>query len=351
MPKLSPSEFWSALKKGAPAPVYLVHGDDQRLVDKAYKAIESLALAGGQSEFNADYFHGRDADPAQILAAANTMPMLADRRLVAVRHIEGMKTPKDPEAPAKATTPRDRILKYLESPNPTTVLLLHAGALDLRKGDGKLETAAAKAGVSVHFPKPKAWKLTDAIVEMARERGRRMDQRAAEALAELAGDDMLALEQELEKVILYRGDRKVITREDVLEAVADIKETVVFAFTDAIAGRDGEGALIAFRRLADQGNEPLATLGMLARHFRLVWKMQEYRDRNQTAGVIARDLHLSEWVVKEKYLPWLEEFPASETGRIMTLIADLDIKLKSTRTDKDVLFERAIMDLCSSRLR
>jgi DNA polymerase-3 subunit delta len=178
-----------------------------------------------------------------------------------------------------------------------------------------------------------------------------MDQRAAAALAELAGDDMLALEQELEKVILYRGDRKVITREDVLEAVADIKETVVFAFTDAIAGRDGEGALIAFRRLADQGNEPLATLGMLARHFRLVWKMQEYRDRNQTAGVIARDLHLSEWVVKEKYLPWLEEFPASETGRIMTLIADLDIKLKSTRTDKDVLFERAIMDLCSSRLR
>ena len=91
MPKLSPSEFWSALKKGPLAPVYLVHGDDQRLADKAYKAVEARVLADGQPEFNADYFHGRDADPDLILAAANTMPMMADRRLVAVRRVEEMK--------------------------------------------------------------------------------------------------------------------------------------------------------------------------------------------------------------------------------------------------------------------
>ena len=340
MPKTSPSDFWSALKKGALAAVYLIHGDDQRLIDKAYKAVEEKALAGGQPEFNADYFTGRDADPDQVLAAANTMPMMADRRLVAVRRMEEMKVAL-----------RDPILQYLANPNPTTVFLLQAGKLDRKEGDTKLENAVAKVGVSVHFAKPKPWEVPAAIAELARERGHKLDKNAAEALAELAGDDMMAVEQELEKVVLYRGDRKVITREDVLEAVADIKETIVYEFTDALAARQAEAALRAYGRLRDQGQEPLMILGMMARHFRIIWKLQELKAKGESDGLIAKQAGLNEWIMKKNYLPRLKEFPPRDAGRVTRLLADLDIKLKSTRTDKDILFERAIMRLCSRRLR
>lgn len=339
MAKVPPAEFLASLKKGPLAPVYLVHGSDQRRADQAYKAIEARALEDGEPEFNADYFHGRDADPTAVLSAARTMPMMAERRLVAVRHLEEMKAPA-----------REPIMAYLADPNPSTVLLLHAGALDLRKGDGKFETAAAKAGVSVNFSKPKPWEVPDAIIEMARERGKKMDKAAANALSELAGDDMLAVEMELEKVILYRPDRKAITREDVLEAVADIREAVVYEFTDALAAKNAEAALRSYRRMRDQEQEPLMILGMMARHFRIIWKIQEYKREGQSDGMVAKNAGLNEFIMKKNYLPRLKEFPPRETGRVMRILADLDIKLKSSRTDKDVLFERAVLKLCSRRL-
>ena len=347
MNSIKPEDFKRSLEKGDLVPVYLLHGEDARAIDRDLATIEARVLQGGLNEFNADYFHGREADLGQVLAAVRILPMMADHRLVVVKRVEELKGQD-----------RERLVQYLAAPVSSTLLVLTAGPLALRgagrkKEDETLEKAAAKAGMAVHYPRPTAARLPGVVQEMARERGKSIDKDAIEALIDLVGDEMLGLEQELEKVALFMGDKKKIGRDDVLAAVADIKEANIYKFTDAIGGRDVEAALRAFRRMIEEGEEPLMVLAMVLRHFRLIWKIQDYLAQGEPIAAIAKKVGLGpkgEWVIKSVYQPQLEKFPARDTGRIMRALADLDIKLKCARAEKDVLFERALVKLCLGRL-
>src|SRR4030042_4867325 len=91
MNSIKPEDFKRSLEKGGLVPVYLLHGEDARAVDPALAALEARVLSGGLNEFNADYFHGREADLGQVLAAVRTLPMMSDHRLVVVKRVEELK--------------------------------------------------------------------------------------------------------------------------------------------------------------------------------------------------------------------------------------------------------------------
>jgi DNA polymerase-3 subunit delta len=342
MAKQTLEKFYQNLNSGELAVVYLLFGDDTQAVEAAAAAVEARVVAAGVSEFNSDHFHARGADVGQIVATARTLPMLAERRLVAVRRVEEFKAPA-----------RERLLEYLASPSPATILLLSAGPLSLRGNAGRkdeaLLKAADKAGVVVEFPRPKPAQLPHLVEDMVRARGKGITSEAVSLLLDLTSSETLGLSQEVEKVCLYVGDKERISKDDVLAAAADIKEASVFEFTDAIGSRDVKTALRALRRMREQGQELLMILGMLLRHFRILWQVQERREAGESAPAIASQLKLNEWVLKKNYFPQAAKFPSADMGRVMRLLADLDIKLKSTRADRELLFERAVIALCLGR--
>lgn len=341
MSKPSPEEFYQELKAGKFAPVYMLYGEDARAIDAALAAVEVRVLEGAEADFNAEYFQGKEAEPSRVAAAARTLPMMADRRLVVVRRVDEIKLGT-----------REPLLAYLADPSPSTVLVLTAPGLIIRgarKEDEALIKAADKAGAAVEFARPKPAQLPHLIGELAQPYGKRLDSGAVEALIEFTGSETLGLAQEVAKICLYVGDQKTVTREDVLAAVADVREANIFDFTDALGSQQVEEALRALRRLREQGQEHLPILGMLVRHFRIIWQLQVYLDQGENSTVIARILKVNEWMLKKKYVPQAKKFPAADAGRIMKLLADLDLKLKSTRGDREVLFERAVINLCRGR--
>lgn len=339
MAQAKPDDFFRKLKSDPLSPVYLIYGDDAPAMDRAWSALTKQVFPDGVDELNADLFYGKEADVAEVVAAAQTLPMMGPRRLVMVRRVDEWKPPA-----------RERLNEYLAAPNPTTVLALWAQDLALKgsgakKEDRNLVKAADQAGVAVLFEKPRMEDLPHVIRDLFKARGKKIEPLAVELLIELTGAEMLGLDQEVEKLILFLGDRDAITREDVLEATADIKEGNVFEFTDAIGGRNVEGTLQVFKKLRERKHEPLTILAMLIRHFRLVFAIQEHQKKGESPGRIANLVGLNEWVLKNKYLPSIKKFPAGDTGRIMRILSDLDLKLKSARTDHDLLFERALIEL------
>ncbi len=338
------SDFFSSLKKSDPLPVYLFHGEDSRLIGKALEAVVKKVDLGDLSDFNSDFFHGKESDPGSVIAAARTLPMMADRRLVVVKRVDEWK--------GKA---REALLDYLLDPSPTTVLAMSAEGLSLRgasakKEDKDLEKAVNKTGQAVRFARPSRARLPAVIREMFAERGKRIGGEAVDLLIDLAGDETRGLEHQVDKVAIFVGEKDAVSRQDVLEAVADVKEANVFEFTDAIGAHDLEGALRSYRRMRDQGQEPLMILAMLARHFRNLWRIGELAEEGESPVAIAKRLKMNEWVVKKSYMPQLPNFPLTGTGGVMKALADLDIQLKSTRTDREVVFERTVIRLCSGKL-
>src|SRR5258708_8233088 len=138
MAALTLDVLFRSLKKGAriSEPVYLLYGDEDVLKDEAIRALVDTAV-GANSDFNLDVRFASDLTPESFHALVNTPPMLADRRAVVVRGVEQLGKRK--------TKLRDEVVRYLASPNPTTVLVLVVAAGE--EADADLVRASAVVAV------------------------------------------------------------------------------------------------------------------------------------------------------------------------------------------------------------
>src|SRR5256885_775536 len=110
-----------SLKKGVQAfdPVYLLYGAEDVLKDEAVRALVD-ACVGSNRDFNLDIRFAADLTPEAFHALVNTPPMLAERRAVVIRGLEQLGKRK--------TKLRDEVVRYVGSPNPTTLLVLVVAA-------------------------------------------------------------------------------------------------------------------------------------------------------------------------------------------------------------------------------
>jgi DNA polymerase-3 subunit delta len=139
---VTPAEAIAEARSGNLRPVYLVAGEEHRLVTDVLAALRTAALAGAVVGLNDDLFVAGEVDVERVLGAARTLPMMAQRRLVVVRSLERW----EPREGGKSKDePLDRIADYLKEPSPTTVVVLVASKLDKRR---RLVSAAHKEGCS-----------------------------------------------------------------------------------------------------------------------------------------------------------------------------------------------------------
>src|SRR5881409_736000 len=110
-----------SLPKGELAPVYYLHGPEDILKDEAVQAILERALDPGLRDFNFDQRSAGQLDPEAIFVLCTTLPMMAERRVVLLRDIEGWK--RKPKT-------RAAFLEYLARHAAETVAILVQSAAE-----------------------------------------------------------------------------------------------------------------------------------------------------------------------------------------------------------------------------
>ena len=101
-------------------PVYILHSEHAILIERALHAIRDAAVPLETRGFNYDVVEGKPTGN-KIVALAQTLPMMAQKRLVVVRDLGMM--------PADEAEP---LLAYFAKPNPSTVLVAITSKLDKR---------------------------------------------------------------------------------------------------------------------------------------------------------------------------------------------------------------------------
>src|SRR5262249_50802117 len=164
----------SRILGGDVAPVYLLAGTDPLLYQRVLAALIAQVTKPETRAFNHDAFEGKGAQAAHIVAAARTLPMMAKRRLVVVRDVEGL-----------GADGMTLVAGYLEAPAPETVLVLSAA-----KSDGRLKLfqVAKKKGFLHELEVPR--NLTGWIAAEAARRRARVTDDAARRLADVVGPDL-----------------------------------------------------------------------------------------------------------------------------------------------------------------
>ncbi len=342
MPSATPAAVRKQIAQGKPDPVYLIIGDDD--ADMARLAGDLAGLVEDELRaFNSErlYANEKGVTAASIVECARTLPMMGDRRVVMVLRGERLLKPKrrgkasveeairedsSEEDRGETSVNSDELEAYLKNPEPLTTLVIVASDADrtrrLYKALVKNATIVECWGLKGFAQNPKdvkSWELekiareaSALVARTVKEAGYTIDPAAARLIALRAGTDIVTLRGDLQRLILYVGDRKAIGVADVQEIVSGETLQDQWALNEAIVQKDARKALRQLGLAMESGSVPYMILGQLA-----------YCVREKVAAADARRV------------------PAAMEALFRT---DLDIK--SSGGDPRVLLERLVVELC-----
>ena len=208
--------------------------------------------------------------------------------------------------------------------------------------------------------------LLEFIAPRLRQAGKNLEPRAQEMFLDRAGDDLRALQQELDKLLLYVGDRPSIRAEDVEAIVTDQGEGWIFDVTRAIADRDAAAALAQLARLLSQGDHPLRILGTITAEVRrllaarqlLETELAKLWKRGMTYPQFQQNIlkHGAPLLTRSPYADYMcfqraEHFSLDELRSCMEGLFDVDFRLKSSASQPRFVLEKLILSVCLGSLR
>jgi DNA polymerase-3 subunit delta len=248
------------LAAGRWPPVVLLVGEDEVA---ARRAVETLIAALPEDERLTGVDRLSDAPLARALDAARTRTLLGGRRIVIAVEPQGLAAGGGGSAEAQEAL--DQYLQRL--PAHATLVFV------VEKADRRLKVIKRleEVGLVIECPLPKERDMAAWVAARAVERGLRLSQPAARALADAVGTNTAIAERELEKLALVADPAgtaggKAIGVDTVEAMLGPGRAVGAFALEDALLAGDATGAVeLLERRLvgADAGT-PLVLLGQMA---------------------------------------------------------------------------------------
>ena len=309
-------------------PVYLIVGSDELKREFVFGRLNERMAKLGDLDFNKDVFEGGSLSADELTAACNPLPFMSEKRLVVINGADRLK---------KATA--EAIVSYLDAPNDTTVLALIADKL---AKNTRLYKAIAKVGKKAIIdcaPKT-ARELPQQVQQFAQSKGVTITRPAAEELISLVGESTVHLDGELTKMAIALGRGSVIDLPEVQAYVARVAEPKPWHLCDALSARDARKCATLLARMSAQS--PFGLLTMCVNRIRDLLVAKDLQ--GQGAGALASALGRPDWQVKN-YARWAKGFSEAELEAALISAAACDQAMK-TGADKDVAFERWVLDVC-----
>jgi len=273
--RLNPGQLASQLQRGL-APVYLVAGEEPLLLQEALDAIRAAARAKGFAErevLDAE----RGFDWQRLIETCNTPSLFAPQRIVELRSANA------PDAAGAAA-----LIKLAQDPAPDVLLIVALGKLESRARNAAWYGALDTAGASLYLWPLKPEELPAWIGARLRAAGVQADPEGLRLLVERTEGNLLAAQQEVEKLaLLYPG--QAVGLAQIEAAVADSAHYEVFGWFNKVMAGDARGAVRGLEGLRDEGVDVLPILAVVANGLRqLARAAAAYaRSRNTDAALEA----------------------------------------------------------------
>ncbi len=302
-------------------------------MEEGLERVKQALIPPESADFNFDKFSGKELQAADVLDQAQTMPFLSKWRLLVVTNIH--------ETPAAV---QKQMVSYLAAPNPSTCLVMTATKLDSRT---KFAQALKKSGDIVQFWKLFERDLPQWVSRRAKHYGYNMPLQTAAYLAEVVGNELRQLDNELKKVFAYANE-KALTTDIVEKVVGDVRERNIFELVDAVGSGNVINALRILNQLLIEGEQPLKILALVTRQFRLLWKTKASLSEHKSlsARQIATNIGVSPRTA-ENLLRQVRRFSQVTLKKGIKRLYAVDLALKSSTNSPKVLLEDLFIDLCT----
>lgn len=301
--------------------VYLFCGEDSfSAYEKAKLWKEKFLQKYG--ELNLLSFQGGDLTAAEFQSALESTPFLSEKKLVFIADFLADGGDDDQKAVSELldNVPDFCVVVFLEFNKPDARRALY-------KKLGKMATVES-------FALKVGGDLSRWIGERSKHKGLNIGSSDVAYIADFVGSNLWNVENELSKLLLYAGGGTGATvnadRAMIEKVVSPNLTSSIFKLTDLLGEKRLSEVVKCFEILVESGEEVMAMLFMLVRHFRIMAEVKYLADRGGKPGDIAKEIKEHPFVVS-KMMGQIRGFSMENLKNIYGWLLDLDSGIKMGR--------------------
>jgi DNA polymerase III subunit delta len=333
-------DIWKQIKRKEFSSIYLLYGTETFLIDETKQLLAQEVLQEGEEDFNLSSFDLEETPIELAIEDAETFPFMGEKKLVFIHNPTFLRAEKSKE---KIEHNIARLEAYIKQPAPYSIVVFIAPyeKLDERK---KITKELKKSATTFDAKKLTEQELKKWIVRRAEFNGVQIEPSAVELMLTLSGTNLFMLTSEVDKLALYIGDGHTIDEKTVENLVSRSLEQNIFALVDKIVHRKIEEALRIYYDLLKLNEEPIKILAVITGQFRLIYQVKEMARKGYGQQQIAGYLKVHPFRVKLA-AGQAQSFREEELMMIMKQLADVDYKMKTGSSNKELLIELFLLRL------
>jgi len=347
--------FVSDLQSRKLRQAYVFVGDEAFFRKRFRDAILEHLVPADLRDFSLFEFDLGDTDLAEVLDRARTPSLMAPFQVFFVRGVKNLFGRGSNEEKVAA------IEDYCKNPNPDALIVFVADHISIPADVRKIEmqdreryqrirdTMGQYCGI-VELARVEEGEAVRWIAEYCASQAVQIEADGARELVDALGGDMMMISNELEKLILYVGEKKRITLGDVETMVLAAKQRSLYELTDAISSKDRVRALEVLDAILSSGDGEEASIGhvyMLAKSFRqmLIILERNVRDQRMLWAALWQGFRVPPFAADDIIRQARRYKSRRELTRAIRLVAKADLALRSNPVSKRLVLERLIIDL------
>jgi len=347
--------FVSDVKARKLSPGYVFIGDEAFFRKRCRDAILQHLVPAEVRELSLYDMDLGEVDVRQVIDQARTPSLMSPFQVFFVRGVKTLygRGRHDDEFAA--------IEAYFQDPNPDALLIFiadhisipaDARRIDLADKDRyeRIRETLGEYCTVLEFARVEEGDAVKWAIETAGAEGVKLDNDGARELVDSLGGDMMMVANELEKLVLFVGDKKRITLGDVEILVLAAKQRSFYELTDAISARDRARALAVLDAILSSGDGDEAAIGhlyMLSRTFRqmLVILERNVRDSRALWQALWQGFRIPPFAAEDVIRQARRYKSRRELTSALRRVARADLALRSNPSSKRLVLENLVLDL------
>lgn len=333
-------DIWKKISKKQLDPVYLLFGTEAFLINETKQLLIEHVLSEEEKDFNFSVYDLEETPIEAALEDAETFPFIGEKRLIILQNPVFLTSEKQK---GKVEHNLAKLEDYLSQPSPYSIVVFSAPyeKLDERK---KITKELKRKATVVEAKKLSEQELKAWVRERAAASKVLIEEEAIQLLLSLSGTNLFMLTSEIDKLALYAGESRTVSKEIVDRLTARSLEQTIFSLVDKVVHRNVEGALRIYYDLLKQNEEPIKILSVISGQFRLIYQVKELTRRGYGQQQIAGSLKIHPFRIKLAAAQ-AGSFSDQELTGIMKLLADADYQMKTGGMRKEMLIEMILFQI------
>lgn len=336
---------------------YVLVGDEVFFRDRCRAALIEHLVPSELRDFSLHDLDLAQNSIAEILDRARTPSLMAPFQVFFIRGVKALYGRGSHKEEFNA------IEEYCRDPNPAAVLMFIADHVSIPADARRMEMQDKERYERIRETLGEYCTIVELarvdedegirwVVERAAREAVKVDAEAARELVDALGSDMMLVSNELEKLILFVGQKKRITIGDVETLILAAKQRSLYELTDAISSKDRVRALAVLDAMlaSEEGEEAaIGHIYMLARTFRqmLVILEKNVRDSRMIWQALWQGFRVPPFAAEDVIRQARRYKSRRELTAALRLLARADLALRSNPASKRLVLEKLVIDLCS----